>query len=485
MSLFVALQVGGSDVQGQFPRPAMAEATIEHGYVVKLTLTDPGAGYGVPPVVTLSGGGGSGATAVAQVRNGVVDKILLVTTGSGYTSAPVVEVAAPLAPMLHSVQPRFRLTIRGQEGESHQILAKDDLRPSASWLVRANVVVTGSRYNWDDAASGVRSFYRVAGTSEAPIIQSGQPCTRLVIRGTVGTTNWVLGNELGSPHIWRVLATIVVTNNVYEWVDEDAQSAERRYQVAAEERLPVEMDLRRWVWIQPGRFVMGSPASERGRSSVEGPQTVVTLTKGYWLGKYEVTQREYVAVIGKNPSLDTSDLARAVDSVKWADATNYCGQLSAQERAAGRLPAGYEYRLPTEAQWEYACRAGTTTRFSFGDALQCDDGCGSCSEAAQYMWWCGNSGEHGQPVGQKLPNPWGLNDMHGNVYEWCQDWWRSSLPGGSVTDPTGLTAGSDRVLRGGSWYDLGQYCRSAARGGNWPDIGSNLLGFRAALVAVP
>jgi len=239
------------------------------------------------------------------------------------------------------------------------------------------------------------------------------------------------------------------------------------------------------VWIPPGTFTMGSPPSERGRWDDEGPETVVTISKGFWLGKYEVTQREYLDVMGSNPSYFTGDLDRPVEQVTWDDAVEYCNRLTARERAAGRLPAGYEYRLPTEAQWEYACRAGTTTRFSFGDALECDDLCGACSIADRYMWWCGNSGDQTHRVGQKLPNPWGLYDMHGNVWEWCSDSYSDRLPGGSVTDPTGPSSGSFRVYRGGGWSSYAGYCRVAVRDFYWPGSGDDYLGFRAALVAVP
>ncbi|HOA60875.1 MAG: formylglycine-generating enzyme family protein [Verrucomicrobia bacterium] len=483
--LAALLLVGGGHVQGQVPRAAKAEAAIEEGYVVELTLTDPGAGYGVAPSVTLIGGGGSGATAVALVRSGWVDQLRLVTTGSGYTSTPTVVIAEPADPMIESADLCFGMTISGQLGETHRILAKDDLAPIKDWQERARVVVSASPYAWVDEAAWSGGFYRVAGVTQPPIIQSAQVRSRLTIRGTVGMTNWILGTELANPHVWRVLAGVVVPSSVYDWVDQEAHTSERWYQVAAEPTVPLEMDSRRWVWIQPGRFIMGSPTTERGRSSVEGPQTVVTLTRGFWLGKYEVTQREYLAVMGENPSLFASDLNRPVESVRWYDATNYCGKLAAQERAAGRLPTGYDFRLPTEAQWEYACRAGTTTRYSFGDALECDDRCAACSVAARYMCWCGSPGDQGYPVGRKLPNPWGLYDMHGNVYEWCHDRWMNFLPGGTVVDPVGPDSGSDRLIRGGSWYDQGQYCRSAARGGNWPGIGANLLGFRVALVQVP
>lgn len=477
--------LAAENVRGQSLRTAKAEATLEDGYVVGLRLTDPGAGYGTSPGVALLGGGGSGATAVVIARNGMVDTIRLVTSGSGYSSAPEVAISAPSDPLLLSVSLRLRLVIRGEAGETHRIFAKNSLTPTAPWLLRTNLLVAASPYQWEEPAELPAEFYRVQGESQTPVIESAQLRTVLNIQGTMGTTNWILGTEAGTPRLWQVLAEAAVTNAVYEWVDEEARAGERHYQVTTSSVVPLEMNPQHWVWIPPGRFIMGSPPEERGRSSFEGPQTFVTLTSGFWLGRCEVTQREYLAVMGANPSFHTGDLNRPVESVRWYDATNYCATLTALERAAERLPTGYEYRLPTEAQWEYACRAGSPARFWFGDAIECDDRCGLCASAEPYLWWCGNSRERSHPVGQTLPNPWGLRDMHGNVYEWCLDWWGESLPGGSVVDPPGPASGTDRVLRGGSWYDLGQYCRSAARGGNWPRIGSNLLGFRAALVAVP
>jgi hypothetical protein len=136
-------------------------------------------------------------------------------------------------------------------------------------------------------------------------------------------------------------------------------------------------------------------------------------------------------------------------------------------------PTGYVYRLPTEAEWEYACRAGTTTRFSFGD----DPG---YSQLGNYVWYDANSGKQTHPVGQKQPNPRGLYDMHGNVWEWCLDW-TGAYPGGSVTDPIGANSGSDRVVRGGCWSVVGRGCRSARRISDTPGIRFSGLGFRAVL----
>jgi formylglycine-generating enzyme required for sulfatase activity len=257
--------------------------------------------------------------------------------------------------------------------------------------------------------------------------------------------------------------------------------------------LPPEM-----VWIPPGTFVMGSPLSEADRGPDETQHTV-TLTHGFYMGKYAVTQGEYLAVVGVNPSLFITqdwlgnpvapDLNRPVEQVSWYDATNYCALLTAQEQAAGRLRAGWVYQLPTEAQWEYACRAGTTTAFCYGDDL--------VSGMANFWGYDGYYASVGlipnpdgtylqgtTTVGSYEPNAWGLYDVHGNVWEWCMDWY-GPYPTGSVTDPTGPTTGSTRVGRGGGWNDYAYYCRSADRDGDDPTYGASNDGFRVALVSVP
>ena len=225
--------------------------------------------------------------------------------------------------------------------------------------------------------------------------------------------------------------------------------------------------------IRPGTFTMGSPSSEEGRLGSEGPQTRVTLTKGYWLGKTEVTQGQYEALMGSNPSKFTNAGRNApVEQVSWDYAMEFCRKLTEQERAAGRLPDGYAYTLPTEAQWEYACRAGTAGAYSgigYFDA----------------MAWCDqNSGNTTHPVAQKQANAWGLYDMHGNVWEWCRDW-HGDYPGGDATDPAGPSSGSDRVNRGGGWSNAAQNCRSALRLWYAPGIRSDNLGFRLALAPSP
>jgi formylglycine-generating enzyme required for sulfatase activity len=155
-----------------------------------------------------------------------------------------------------------------------------------------------------------------------------------------------------------------------------------------------------------------------------------------------------------------------VEQVSWNDAVEFCRKLTDRERAAGRLPEGYVYTLPTEAQWEYACRAGTTGAYA--------------GDLGAMGWYKDNSGSTTHPVGQKRANAWGLYDMHGNVWEWCLDW-KGDYPSGNVTDPTGPSSGSHRIVRGGSWINAALYARSANRLWFSPGFRRNFLGFRVAL----
>lgn len=314
--------------------------------------------------------------------------------------------------------------------------------------------------------------------TEAPVLESVRLQSAVTIRAAVGTTNWIMVADALNPSAWRVLTNVVVESSPYVFIDTEAASWQRYYQVMAGAEPPViAWDTNEWAYMPPGTFTMGSPESESDRDGDEGPQTEVTLTAGFWMGRYEVTQRQYLAVMGTNPSYFTGDLDRPVEIVSWDDAINYCAARTAQERATGRLPDGWEYRLPTEAQWEYACRAGTTTQFSYGDDP-------AYAQLADYGWYDGNSGSQSHRVGQKLPNPWGLYDMHGNVWEWCSDFYADSLPGGSVADPAGPSSGSSRVYRGGSWEFGGQCCRSADRRRVPPSLTDRTLGFRVAAVQV-
>jgi formylglycine-generating enzyme required for sulfatase activity len=197
---------------------------------------------------------------------------------------------------------------------------------------------------------------------------------------------------------------------------------------------------------------------------------LVTLTRDFWLGKYEVTQAEYEAVMGKNPSRFQDDPNRPVEKLTYLDALSYCAAITKRETQAGRLPSSYVYRLPTEAEWEYACRAGTTNLYSFGDTI---------TNADQFAWTLENSEATTHPVGQKLPNPWGLCDMHGNVWEWCQDWFGAYDPSLQL-DPKGPFHGETRVRRGGGFVYHARGCRSTFRWGNEPTYFFKDIGMRLA-----
>ena len=234
------------------------------------------------------------------------------------------------------------------------------------------------------------------------------------------------------------------------------------------------------IEIPAGKFTMG-----------DGEGVVVTLTKSFELGKTEVTQGQWKKVMGTEPwvgqVLIQADKNCPATYVSFFDATGFCQKLTEIERTAGKLKADEEYRLPTEAEWEYACRAGTTTAFSFGD----DE-----SKLDEYAWWgglgieaalkgelkpgVGNAAreQYAHKVGMKKPNPWGLYDMHGNVWEWCSNCYEKELSGG--VDPVGPDRGSDRVDRGGCWWGDPGLCRSANRGSDAPSYRSYFLGFRVA-----
>lgn len=220
------------------------------------------------------------------------------------------------------------------------------------------------------------------------------------------------------------------------------------------------------IWIPEGSFEMGSPEWEEGRLMDEGPVRRVAIEQSFWLSKFEVTQGEFEAVMGHNPSFAEANPRLPVEGVSWVEAMSYCERLTERERAAGRLPPGFVYRLPTEAEWEYACRAGTTTAYSFGD---------DASELGDYAWYVENSEEKTQPVGKKKPNPWGLYDMHGNVMEWTldgysKDFYAESAKTSPAVEPFNMpTKLYPHAVRGGSWEDDADRCRSAARVGSDKD----------------
>ncbi len=283
-------------------------------------------------------------------------------------------------------------------------------------------------------------------------------------------------DSLGDTTTWLTLTNVTLTGSPWVWCDTGAIPGTRFYRVI-DSPIPANPDPVRLAWINPGSFIMGSPATEQDRNPYEvseGPQTQVTLTRGFYMGKYEVTQGEYAALIGNNPSYFHGDTNLPVETVNWNHATNYCAKLTAREVAAGRLPPGWNYRLPTEAEWEYACRAGTTTRFSFGDDP-------TYSLVGQYAWYRDNANSRTHPVGTKLPNPWGLFDMYGNVAEWCLDWYNTIYPGGNVVDPQGPVSASDRSIRNSNWEGSNITLRSAQRIGRSANHIWFSTGFRVVL----
>ncbi len=281
-------------------------------------------------------------------------------------------------------------------------------------------------------------------------------------------------------------------------------------------------------WVAPGTFIMGSPATEAGRKPDEGPQMEVTLSKGYWMGKTEVTVGQWKALMGESlrehvikmlndetvydfggtkkilrefMNFDKNDpgkiMANEADSlpmyfVSWDDAMEFCKKLTALEKEKKQLPEGYEYILPTEAQWEYACRAGTSTSVFTGQLVVQGKNAPLLDDVAWYVGnsginyqgkKLGNSGAGPRNAGEKKPNAWGLQDMPGGIWEWCRDWY-GPYSGGKITDPPGQLTGKGRVNRGGSWGSGANDSRSANRASNPQPEKSAYRGFRIALCRV-
>lgn len=219
--------------------------------------------------------------------------------------------------------------------------------------------------------------------------------------------------------------------------------------------LPKEAKKLEMVLIKEGSFTMGSSKEELSRTDIEWPLHRVTIAKSFYMGKYEVTQAQWEAVMGRNPSYFREKPNHPVEKVSWRACQKFIRRLNALGQGV--------FRLPTEAEWEYACRAGTETQFSFGN---------SAENADKYMWWRGNNKPNEtKEVGLKLPNPWGLHDMHGNVLEWCSDSWELPYERGPQIDPKGPPSGpsffflfTNRVMRGGGIGSRAQDCSSSWRG---------------------
>ena len=223
-------------------------------------------------------------------------------------------------------------------------------------------------------------------------------------------------------------------------------------------------------WIRPGKFMMGSPESEPERHNDERLHEVI-LTNGFWVAETACAQELWEAVMGSNPS-HFKGVTRPVERVSWDDCMEFIGKINPM------IP-GLDLRLPTEAEWEYSCRAGTTTPFSFGENITTDqvnyDGSRPYNNGAKGEYW-----EKTVDVKSFPCNNWGLYEMHGNVWEWCSDYWDSEYLEGSLVDPGGPDSGEDRVLRGGGWFNFGRLVRSAFRGRNEPGYRYRDRGFRFA-----
>ncbi|MCP4625680.1 MAG: formylglycine-generating enzyme family protein [bacterium] len=246
--------------------------------------------------------------------------------------------------------------------------------------------------------------------------------------------------------------------------DGSRAARERQKKTVNSKGFPLEVKTRKtgiyFRLIPAGTYMMGSPSSESGRASDEGPLHQVTISKPFYISKYEITQAQWEAVMGSNPSRFTNSGKNApVEQVSWHDCQEFILMLRQKEGSPAR-----SFRLPTEAEWEYASRAGTISPYA--------------GDIGFMGWYDGNSSGRTHEVGQKKPNAWGLFDMHGNVWEWCRDWYKDSYASGDTKDPTGPQSGSERVDRGGGWSSSASSCRSAFRNGRSPGYRGFYLGFR-------
>ncbi len=277
-----------------------------------------------------------------------------------------------------------------------------------------------------------------------------------------------------------LFSVIVCVTSVHAgWLD-SLFGSEESQQKQPQDQLPDKWVLKEinleMVKCPAGSFMMGSPKEELGRDDVERLHSV-TITKPFYIGKYEVTQSQYVALMEKNPS-EFVGANNPVERVSYNDAKAFCDKLNL--KYLNQLPQGYKFDLPTEAQWEYACRAGTTTALNNGKNLTKVDG--ACFNLDEVAWYCEYSNKTTHEVGLKKSNAWGIYDMHGNLWEWCKDMY-AGYPTDAVTDPICIT-GSNPVVRGGSWFNFPYRCRSAHRYHLDPSFMFNDLGFRVSLVPI-
>ncbi|BAG05403.1 bifunctional serine/threonine-protein kinase/formylglycine-generating enzyme family protein [Microcystis aeruginosa] len=313
-----------------------------------------------------------------------------------------------------------------------------------------------------------KSSQRYQSASEVLTALNNLPSSRTVVQPTtvspppqrkISTTSGItrrkwLYNSIGMIVFGAVIALVIDKRNA--WLKLLPATSPSDFT----EKLPGGLQLA-MVELPGGKFMMGSPDSDPDARDNEKPQHQVQVNS-FAIGKYPVTQAQYEAVMGNNPSLFQNNPQNPVEKVSWNDAQAFCQKLS--------QITGKTYRLPTEAEWEYACRAGTTTRYYFGD---------DANQLGDYAWHNGNSQDKTHPVGQKRPNAWGLYDMSGNVWEWCEDNWHDNYIGAPKDGSAWLTNDNDyQILRGGSWYDDPYFCRSAYRDFLYRRVNDYYFGFR-------
>jgi formylglycine-generating enzyme required for sulfatase activity len=341
------------------------------------------------------------------------------------------------------------------------------------------------------ARAAMAAAVMLAAVCQGPLLAADSPTLsvsmvpNVTLTGNAGNYALQYASVLGGETNWATLTNLTLTGTSTNWVDYSGAGQSQRFYRAVNNNPNPDL----LGWIPAGTFTMGSPVTEAQRQDWGDDETqhTVVISQGFYMSKYLVTQADYLAVIGSNPSYFGGNPNNPVEQVSWNDAVAYCATLTQAQQAAGKIPAGWAYRLPTESEWEYACRAGTTTAFYFGDSI-------NWTNANFYTYYeysaatgdittnTAGLGYYGQttPVGNYQANPWGLYDICGNVWEWCQDWY-GKYPTGTVTDPAGASTGSDRVLRGGAWYGLGANCRSAYRGYDTPGYWYYDYGFRPVL----
>ncbi len=313
-----------------------------------------------------------------------------------------------------------------------------------------------------------KSSQRYQSASEVLTALNNLPSSRTVVQPTtvspppqrkISTTSGItrrkwLYNSIGMIVFGAVIALVIDKRNA--WLKLLPATSPSDFT----EKLPGGLQLA-MVELPGGKFMMGSPDSDPDAQSSEKPQHQVKVNS-FAIGKYPVTQAQYQAVMGTNPSRFQNNPQNPVENVSWDDAQAFCRKLS--------QITGKTYRLPTEAEWEYACRAGTTTRFYFGD---------DANQLGDYAWYEGNSGGTTHPVGQKKPNAWGLYDISGNVWEWCEDNWHSTYENAPKDGSAWLTNDNDfKILRGGSWVVIPNGCRSASRRYYYRRVNYDYGGFR-------